>query len=131
MSITRRPNWFALLWTICPRTLPELSMKPFRRQKPIVSFVVWNSITRRSQSSHQVDVHCTARAHQVGARLSRPDQGVIMPAQVLDQVGALWCTDRPRDEVFVALRVQCGGGTLTGCHSGETIVGSVVPCLLD
>jgi len=48
MSITRRPNWFALLWTICPRTLPELSMKPFRRQKPIVSFVAWNSITRPS-----------------------------------------------------------------------------------
>ena len=37
-----------VVWTICPRTLPELSMKPFRRQKPIVSFVAWNSITRPS-----------------------------------------------------------------------------------
>lgn len=30
--------------------------------------------TQQSQSSHQVDVHCGARPHQIGARLSRPNK---------------------------------------------------------
>jgi hypothetical protein len=56
MSITRKPTWFALLWAICPHTLPELSMKPFRRQKPIISFVAWPLHAQARELAQHVEI---------------------------------------------------------------------------